>query len=220
MSGVELYHFGIPGMKWGVRKDKYRNADGSYTKRGIKRYGYNLDINNKSRKNIAKIRTGEAKRKYDVAKRNNSTNDMRLAQLKMRVRSAKRNEKHVKNIDKGLKRIGKGETIGGNSMRVAIGWGAAYIGDRAFRSFLNKRLKTVASRGRYTSQHARVANVIANVGTLALYGAAVGYNVKKSVDNKNIRGAYSAMSTGRASISNVGSQEYKDRVRELNKKRR
>lgn len=33
----ELYHHGIKGMKWGVRR--YQNADGSYTNAGRERYG-------------------------------------------------------------------------------------------------------------------------------------------------------------------------------------
>lgn len=34
---TELYHYGIKGQKWGVRR--FQNADGSYTEAGKKRYG-------------------------------------------------------------------------------------------------------------------------------------------------------------------------------------
>ena len=36
----ELYHHGITGMKWGVRR--YQNADGSLTAQGKARYGYKV----------------------------------------------------------------------------------------------------------------------------------------------------------------------------------
>ena len=36
MSNYELYHWGVKGMKWGVRR--YQNADGSLTPKGKKRY--------------------------------------------------------------------------------------------------------------------------------------------------------------------------------------
>ena len=37
MSGNELKHYGVLGMKWGMRR--YQNKDGSLTPAGIKRYG-------------------------------------------------------------------------------------------------------------------------------------------------------------------------------------
>lgn len=35
-TGPYLQHFGVKGMKWGVRR--YENYDGTYTKRGLERY--------------------------------------------------------------------------------------------------------------------------------------------------------------------------------------
>lgn len=40
-----LYHHGIKGMKWGVRR--YQNADGSYTSAGKERYGIGERLTNK-----------------------------------------------------------------------------------------------------------------------------------------------------------------------------
>lgn len=39
--GYELYHHGIKGQKWGVRR--YQNPDGSLTLEGYQRYGLNPD---------------------------------------------------------------------------------------------------------------------------------------------------------------------------------
>ena len=35
-GGYQLYHYGTPGMKWGIRR--YQNPDGSLTEEGKKRY--------------------------------------------------------------------------------------------------------------------------------------------------------------------------------------
>ena len=44
----ELFHHGVLGMKWGVRK--YQNKDGSLTNAGKKRYDRDVKANNARKK--------------------------------------------------------------------------------------------------------------------------------------------------------------------------
>lgn len=61
-SEGELYHHGIKGQKWGVRR--YQNADGSLTAEGIKKYGAD---NQKNRKKAAADLNAEAGKKVRSA---------------------------------------------------------------------------------------------------------------------------------------------------------
>lgn len=49
----ELYHYGVKGMRWGVRR--YQNKDGTLTAAGKNRYSKTIDINNIDRKDLIKM---------------------------------------------------------------------------------------------------------------------------------------------------------------------
>lgn len=72
MNELELYHYGIKGMKWGVRR--YQNSDGSYTHAGRKRRAAttvettNSQIVRQKRQEMKKLR-----QEYKQAKRAYST---------------------------------------------------------------------------------------------------------------------------------------------------
>lgn len=207
----DLYHHGIKGMRWGIRR--YQNEDGSYTAAGRKRYGLDLDVHDKSRKNIAKIRLGEARRRLDVAKLNNGTNKTRLAELKQRERAARRAVKEAGRIDAGAKRIAKGETITGNNIKSLVANGAATVASRGFTRYLNTRLTDLAAMGRATPQHYAVASALNIIGGLAVHGLAGAYSLKKEYDNANIRTYYNARNMGTLGANRMGSTEYADRVK-------
>ena len=85
-----LIHYGIFGMKWGVRR--YQNKDGSLTSAGKKRYGNNDDIKDSPQKN-----TEEPKKK--------SVKDMSDEELRREVNRMQLEQNYLRmtgqNIEKG-----------------------------------------------------------------------------------------------------------------------
>lgn len=71
----ELYHYGIPGQKWGVRR--FQNPDGTLTEKGMKRYKkLNKRINkNNSSKKIKKL-MGNAESMYSNLKGSQLENNL------------------------------------------------------------------------------------------------------------------------------------------------
>ena len=84
---AELYHHGIKGQKWGVRR--YQNPDGSLTPEGIRRYGtlenFQADMARKKErreafKTAAKEKYGEFKEKYGEFKERRIERGQRLSE--------------------------------------------------------------------------------------------------------------------------------------------
>ena len=77
-----LIHYGILGMKWGVRR--YQNKDGSLTSAGKKRYGNNDDIKDSPQKNTEEHKKKSVKDMSDEELRR-EINRMQLEQSYLRM---------------------------------------------------------------------------------------------------------------------------------------
>ena len=119
----ELYHFGVRGMKWGVRR--YQNYDGTYTQAGMKRYRSSLSSHEKAKENYkstkAKYKTGEAS-KYDV-----KYSKARVAETKRQLKKDYKHLKQDKLADEGKILYKKGVRIRSNAaVTRSIAQAAAY----------------------------------------------------------------------------------------------
>lgn len=87
-SNNYLQHYGIKGMKWGVRR--YQNYDGRYTQAGVKRYNKAMDTYEK-RKADYKTAKSSGMRGYELK--------LKKAKVKESKRQVKKHYDHLK-LDK------------------------------------------------------------------------------------------------------------------------
>lgn len=169
-----LEHYGIKGMKWGIRR--YQNKDGSLTEAGEKRYG-------KGPSGVyEKIRTGTLKPTKSIAKK------IKLTKEEARSRYSEMLEKKAieKEVKKELKQTSK--SISRLKKAVGIGTAVAGVGAVLASSALAKKL-TTAFPGMTTS--VALANIIIAGAGQTLLSTAINYAGNKKAEsilaNNNIK---------------------------------
>lgn len=171
-----LYHYGVKGMKWGVRR--YQNYDGSYTQRGLSRY----------KKAVGKFEEAEQSRKNAKAAYKANTNEANKRNYKKAKTAAKNARdnankaydrlKDDRRADQGKKLYAKGKTITGTSINQQRVQMAIAIGSAAVNQYLRK------------NKDVKTANLAS--GAIAIGGSAVNAIIygRRNYINKRLRAYY------------------------------
>ncbi len=172
-SNNELYHYGVLGMKWGVRH--YQNKDGSYTKKGLERYRKAEKSYDEAKSNA--VTKKQAYKTGDVSKSEYKQAKIKQKEAKSEMNRSYKNLKRANDADIGRELYSKGKTVSGNKKINQVSQLAIVLGSFAADNyFSNSGNKTMSMVARYTG-----------VGSTALSAILAG---KTHYENKKIKAYY------------------------------
>lgn len=170
-----LMHYGVKGMKWGVRR--YQNYDGSYTRKGLERYR-----KAESDYETAKSKADETRAAY----KSGQATRQQVKDAKSAVKTEKRKMENAyeklktdKLADEGKKLHQSGKTISGNTQATYLAEGVIIAGSTVVSRLLANQLN-----------NQKVANIATS--TIAIGGTIVNglLVAKTSRENKRLRAYY------------------------------
>ena len=155
----ELYHHGILGMKWGVRR--YQNKDGSYTSAGRKRYisDKTKGITDKTKRRKVAI---EAGKKYDKVKT--------------------KQDKLINDNNDRVKTYGVKQVKRSNTIRAVLNTYSTYKLMQAVTKIGGNACRTYKNTGQYGKAKLAASAALAGIGTLAV--ASIRNNAAYAKDNR------------------------------------
>lgn len=178
----ELYHHGVKGMKWGVRR--YQNKDGTYIKKGLQRFDKDMSTYESAKADVktakqqyksGKITKDSYKKKKNALKTSKKTLNKSYDQLKLDYRA-----------DQGRELYKRGKTITNNTLnrqyRSAGIIAATVIADAALKSTGYESYRRFAG----------VPISSLTPAAIAIGGAAVNtaLSMKENSENKKLRAYY------------------------------